>query len=267
MSQPDRSRQWKRQAATVFESDIAYYDTDRENFPWYRTQLNFTMNSLAGRSGRVLDLGCAAGVEIAALRAAGFTVVGADFAHPMLLASHYRFAKDTHVSLAQADAEFLPFPDGSFDHVVCLGVLEYLQSYDRCLNEIHRVLRPAGIAVFSLPSRVSLYNISERAGRIFLGPLWHAGRRLLGRASAVKVPPHHRNLCIPWRFLSQLSKRGFQPLDRANTAFLFAPLARFWPAGQDHLATRLERFGRSRWLGWMGSQFVVAAQKRPARLL
>jgi hypothetical protein len=48
-----------------------HYETVRENSRWYQTQVNFAMNALLGKSGRVLDLGCAAGVEIAALRATG----------------------------------------------------------------------------------------------------------------------------------------------------------------------------------------------------
>lgn len=262
MTEQTDASQWKREAAAVFEADAHDFTVRRENAPWYRTQLNFTMNALARESGRVLNLGCAAGIEIAALRAAGFTVVGADFVHLMLLASQKRFAEDPKVGLARADAEFLPFPNGSFDHVVCLGVLEYLQSYDRSIAEVHRVLRPGGSAVFALPSRVSLYNLSHVAEEATLAPIWRAGKRILGKASTSQVPQHHRNLCVPGRFLAQLEKAGLHPFDHANTAFLLAPLDRFLPALQDRFANTFERFGRTRLLGWMGSQFMAAVRKR-----
>lgn len=266
MTESADASQWKREAATVFEADTPHYATGRENARWYRTQLNFAMNALtgpdAGKRGRVLDLGCAAGVEIAALRNAGFSVVGADYVHLMLLESQKRFAQDPKVGLARADAEFLPFSGGSFDHVVCLGVLEYLQSYDRSIAEVYRVLRPGGIAVFALPSRVSLYHLSHTAEQATLAPLWRTAKRILGKASVGTVPQHHRNPCVPGRFLAQLEKAGLRPVEHANTAFLLAPLDRFWPAGQEGLAVRLERFGRTRFLGWMGSQFMVVARKR-----
>jgi ubiquinone/menaquinone biosynthesis C-methylase UbiE len=266
LTEPTDASQWKKEAAQVFEAESPHYETGRENSHWYQTQLDFTMQALAahssGRSGgRVLDLGCAAGVEIAALRAAGFTVVGADYVQLMLLSSQKRFAKDPQVGLSRADAEFLPFSSGSFDHVVCLGVLEYLQSYDRSIAEVQRVLRPGGIAVFALPSRVSLYHYSHTVEEAILAPIWRIVKRLLGKASTGTVPRHHRNTCIPGRFLTQLEQAGLHPVDHANTAFLMGPLDRFWPEGQKRLALSLERFGRTRLLGWMGSQFMVAVRK------
>jgi ubiquinone/menaquinone biosynthesis C-methylase UbiE len=141
-------------------------------------------------------------------------------------------------------------------------VLAYLQSYERSLAEVRRVLRPGGRAVFALPSRVSLYALSHAAEQATLAPLWRAAKRALGKASNGTVPQHHRNPCVPGRFLAQLEQAGFEPLDHASTAFLLAGLDRFWPAGQDRLALALERFGRAPGLAWMGSQFMVAAKKR-----
>ena len=264
MTEPTQSSQWKQEAATVFEADTPHYASDREGSRWYQTQLAFAMNALRGKSGQVLDLGCAAGVEIAALRAAGFSVVGADYVHTMLLESRRRFNKDAKVGLVRGDAEYLPFPDNSFDHVVCLGVLEYLQSYDRTLAEVHRILRPEGIAVFAVPSRVSMYHLSHALEEAVLAPVWRAAKRTLGRAAAGTVPKHHRNPCVPSRLMAQLESAGLQLVDHANTAFLLSPLDRFWPAGQERLASGLEPFGRTRLLGWMGSQFMVAARKRGA---
>ena len=128
------------------------------------------------------EQGCAAKDQIAALRAAGFNVVGADYVHLMLRESQRRHGWDAKVGLARADAEFLPFSDSSFDHVVCLGVLEYLQSYDRSIAEVRRVLRSGGSAVFALPSRVSLYALSYAAEQATLAPLWRAAKRALGKA-------------------------------------------------------------------------------------
>jgi SAM-dependent methyltransferase len=248
---------WKREAHALFDVSIDEY-LDREKVSWYRAQLNFAVTALAGCKGRVLDLGCAAGVEIAALRIAGFTVVGTDFVQQMLLAARPLMDRDRGVSLTQADAEFLPFRSGSFDYVVCLGLLEYLPTYERALGEIHRVLRPDGIVIISLPSRISLHSISDLAMNTLLAPRRVFNRRVRDRVGP--TVPHHRNPCIPGHFLSQLSGWGLEPLDYARTAFLFAPL-RYRPAMQERFAASLERFGRSRALGWMGSQFLVSAKK------
>ena len=47
----------------------------------------------------------------------------------------------------EADAQALPFRDGSFDAVLCVEVLEAIPNRPRALAELRRVLRPGGRAV------------------------------------------------------------------------------------------------------------------------
>jgi ubiquinone/menaquinone biosynthesis C-methylase UbiE len=48
------------------------------------------------------------------------------------------------IRVQPASGESLPFPDASFDAVVCSGVLCSVQSMERTLTEVKRVLRPHG---------------------------------------------------------------------------------------------------------------------------
>ena len=50
-----------------------------------------------------------------------------------------------------ADAHNLPFNDNSFDSYVAIEVLEHLQSPIKAATEIHRVLKPGGVAILSVP--------------------------------------------------------------------------------------------------------------------
>lgn len=45
----------------------------------------------------------------------------------------------------------LSFPDNSFDSVICIEVFEYLDDYQRAINEIYRLLKPDGRAFISVP--------------------------------------------------------------------------------------------------------------------
>ncbi len=62
-------------------------------------------------------------------------------------------------SISKAGAEFLkgsayslPFPNDTFDLVVCSEVLEHLHEYDDAVKEIFRVLKPGGKFYASVPA-------------------------------------------------------------------------------------------------------------------
>ncbi len=92
-----------------------------------------------------------------------------------------------HVRTARADAEALPFPDGSFDLVIGHAVLHHLPDLDRAFAEFHRVLAPGGrIAFAGEPSRIGDRIASwPKRGAVKLSPLW----RSLLRARPAPPPP------------------------------------------------------------------------------
>jgi SAM-dependent methyltransferase len=47
--------------------------------------------------------------------------------------------------------EFLPFPDGSFDVVLCTQAFHYVLDPETAVEEIRRVLRPGGTVLISVP--------------------------------------------------------------------------------------------------------------------
>src|SRR5579884_622371 len=80
------------------------------------------------------------------------------------------------VRTARADAESLPFPDGSFDLVLGHAVLHHLPDLDRAFAEFHRVLAPGGrIAFAGEPSRIGDRIASwPKRGAVKLSPLWRS---------------------------------------------------------------------------------------------
>jgi ubiquinone/menaquinone biosynthesis methyltransferase len=101
------------------------------------------VRALAPKDGeRLLDL-CAGTMDVAAeaRRAApGLAVVGADFSIEMLA----RGAAKTSLPAAQADALSLPFGDGRFDLATVAFGVRNLESLERGLAELARVLKPRG---------------------------------------------------------------------------------------------------------------------------
>ncbi|BAU56691.1 ubiquinone/menaquinone biosynthesis methyltransferase UbiE [Halorhodospira halochloris] len=77
-------------------------------------------------------------------------VVLSDINAAMLQRGRDRFINegiDSQASYVRCDAEFLPFPDGSFDRVTIGFGLRNVTNKDRALAEMRRVLRPGGRAI------------------------------------------------------------------------------------------------------------------------
>jgi len=101
---------------------------------------------------RVLDVGCAFGYGTR-LIARAHGVHGVD-ASSAFIERARRAAPAIPFTLAPAEA--LPFPDGSFDAVVLLDVLEHVNREGPALDEVYRVLRPGGVVVLSVPHKGAL---------------------------------------------------------------------------------------------------------------
>lgn len=130
---------------------------------------------ISGR--RILDVGCGDGVLTVALGHRGAFVVGLDTSSSMLNAAQVRAARDhTELALCRGRAEFLPFADASFDLVVAVTILCFVQDAGYVFAEIHRVLRPGGRLVIGELGRWSTWAAGRRLRAWAGSPLWRHGR-------------------------------------------------------------------------------------------
>ncbi len=106
---------------------------------FYRAALLRSLG-LAGARGRVLDVGGYDGFWLSALPAERRISVDVD-------------PKPGHagVSFVRGDGARLPFPEGAFDAVFALDVLEHVDDEQRFLSELLRVLRPGGRLILTTP--------------------------------------------------------------------------------------------------------------------
>lgn len=103
-----------------------------------------------GPETRVLECGCGPGGLLRAVATTGCRTAGIDVNPRLLAAARADVARSIW---AQADVESLPFRDGTFDVVLCVGVLSYLREDERAIAEMARVVRPGGAVVIALPNR------------------------------------------------------------------------------------------------------------------
>jgi SAM-dependent methyltransferase len=108
-------------------------------------------------TGRVLEVGCGTGGLLVAAARVGRSIVGVDIAARWLVVARRRLTDHgLVVPLTVAEAERLPWPDGTFDTVVADSLLEHLDDPVRALREWVRVLRPGGQLVLWSPNRFTL---------------------------------------------------------------------------------------------------------------
>jgi SAM-dependent methyltransferase len=91
------------------------------------------------RPARILDVGCGTGINLDPLGERG-TAVGVDASATALEFCARRGLRD----LVQARGERLPFPDGTFDVVSAIGVVEHIEADAAAVAEWARVLAPGG---------------------------------------------------------------------------------------------------------------------------
>ena len=101
---------------------------------------------------RVLEVACGTGVVTRYLRErlpANARLVASDFSEAMLSFAQRKLSALAGIEWMQADAAALPFPDGSFDAVVCQFGLMFVPDQAAAVHEAYRVLSPGGQFLFN----------------------------------------------------------------------------------------------------------------------
>ena len=110
-----------------------------------------TMKRMNVKPGsKCLDVCCGtADWTVALAKATGEkgVVKGLDFSKNMLKVGAEKIIPYPHVELILGNAMELPFEDNSFDYVTIGFVLRNVPDYMKVLSEMHRVLKPGGMAV------------------------------------------------------------------------------------------------------------------------
>jgi ubiquinone/menaquinone biosynthesis C-methylase UbiE len=125
----------------------------------------------------VLDAGCGTGNYAIALAEEGFSVIGTDFATGMLTKQKTTEDLSGRVTFKRADLNApLEFGDARFDHLISISVLQAVANPTFALSEFHRVLKPGGTLLLSLP-RPKPNNGSRSFGELARYRLQHLKRR------------------------------------------------------------------------------------------
>jgi SAM-dependent methyltransferase len=182
----------------------------------------------------LLDVGCNVGEFLVGARATypALRLAGCDV-NPTAVEHARRAVPGADVQVSEADA--LPYPDGAFDCLTCIEVLEHVPParWSAALREMRRVLRPGGRLVLRTP-HAGLFAWLDTNNIRFRFPWLY--RRLIGRGRrdegfrgrAEAVEWHHH---FTRRELIELAGDGWRVETTRYGGLVLAPLGDYlrWP--------------------------------------
>lgn len=127
---------------------------------WFQSRLHLTRRTLdrhaprpEGRPAVMLDMGCGTGMFLERQGQERKTF-GLDFSREALSFTRQRGLN----RLVCGDSQQLPFRDEGFDIVTAFDLIEHVDRDDSLVSEVHRILRPGGILLSTVPVHPSLWS-------------------------------------------------------------------------------------------------------------
>lgn len=160
MTRSDQKQITKQHFNEIAKAYGVYYNKRSPKSYFFKERIKIIYALLDQYSGiKVLDVGCGPGKMVDFCISKNFDFYGVDISEGMIRECQQKFdhIDSTHFSVGMM--EKLDFPDHSFDVVLCMGALEYLEESEVLIatSEMSRVLKQNGLLIVSLLNKQSLY--------------------------------------------------------------------------------------------------------------
>ena len=132
----------------------------------FRERLRLALRLLGDRRyGRILEAGYGSGILLPTLATLADDVQAMDLHRRPDLATRMLRLEGVRAPLLVGTVTALGYASESFDAVVCLSTLEHLHGADlrAALGELHRVLKPDGVAIIGVPASGWVMDLLFRA--------------------------------------------------------------------------------------------------------
>lgn len=153
-----------------------YYRSIKENLLqayWHKKRFDEVGKFIKPVRGKILDIGCADGVftRIILEKTKAKEIIGIDVLKSSInwASNHW---KDKRMKFQTGDIHKLEFKTSTFDAVFALEILEHVYDPVKALQEIKRVLKRDGYAVFLVPSENFLFKLVWFLWGFYRGSIW-----------------------------------------------------------------------------------------------
>jgi ubiquinone/menaquinone biosynthesis C-methylase UbiE len=134
--------EWNRKRKIMHHYDHSASVYDVQYGEEQKAKIEAALNELKPRkTGFVLDVGCGTGLLFPHIAQNVNLLVGLDFSQRILRQAWERAKNYRNVALLRADADFLPFPDNTFNLIFAITLLQNTPNPLSCLQEIKRVTK------------------------------------------------------------------------------------------------------------------------------
>ena len=218
------------------------------------------MLSLSAKgTGLLLDIGCGPGVYTKDLLELGWKVTGMDLSRHMIReaqAASARAVSANRAIFATGNVTRLPFRSSSFDCVLCIGVISYVDDIHVALSEISRVLRPSGTAIIQISNRASLFELGVRLRRTISRML--PGSRNTPRSLREQI---HLQAYHPVALQAACRRAGLELSGDRYYDFSMPFISGYIPGPALWLARRLEALNDAKPFAWLGAGYLLVVHR------
>ena len=246
----DTSQVWRDRIYKAKETQRWWEYFDKQ----YRFDYVVSMITSIPYPARVLDIGCGAGQLIPVLAEMGHVVDANDISQNMVnLAKTLCKKTGVKANIKLGDCENLDYGDNSFDVVVAMGVIEYMDEDPPILGEIFRVLKPGGSVIITCRN--------ARCGPIKWRTLWLF---LIGKMKDSSYQPISRQH-DPRQLRIMSEQLSFKTAQEQYCHYhaVPAPFSHVWPFSwiQAVLGKSMESFFKNNPVPWLASTYILKCEK------
>lgn len=163
-----------------------YFEAENNHW-WFRVRRNIVLLLIKKykipKTAKIFDFGCGSGYTVGYLQKLGYNVSGTDISAE---AVEFGLSKGVHnLSMAQ-NAEIKP-PEGGFDLILALDVIEHIQGDLGAIRAIEMALKPEGTAIITVPAYQWLWGVQDEVAHHFRRYTAESLARLVHKNTHLKI--------------------------------------------------------------------------------